>query len=54
MTRSRSSAAARADDWQASVQASVAAYLDAVTSGQQPGLTPESDLDIWVHGGPGR
>jgi hypothetical protein len=31
--------AVNADDWQASVQASVAAYLDAVTSGQQPPAT---------------
>jgi predicted dehydrogenase len=35
----------RPDDWQTSVQASVAAYLDAVTAGQQPPVTGTSALD---------
>jgi predicted dehydrogenase len=33
------------DDWQTSVQASVAAYLDAVTAGQQPPVTGTSALE---------
>jgi predicted dehydrogenase len=33
------------DDWQASVQASVAAYLDAVTSGREPPVTGAAALD---------
>ena len=37
--------AVRADDWQASAQASVAAYLDAVTSGQQPPVTGAAALE---------
>lgn len=37
--------AVRADDWQASVQASVAAYLDAVTSGQEPPVTGADALE---------
>jgi UDP-N-acetylglucosamine 3-dehydrogenase len=37
--------AVRADDWQASVQATVAAYLDAVTSGQEPPVTGAAALE---------
>jgi predicted dehydrogenase len=35
----------RPDDWQTSVQASVAAYLDAVTAGQEPPVTGISALE---------
>ena len=35
----------RDDDWQTSVQASVAAYLDAVTAGQQPPVTGATALE---------
>lgn len=34
-----------ADDWQASVQASVAAYLDDVTSGREPPVTGAAALE---------
>jgi predicted dehydrogenase len=35
----------RPDDWQMSVQASVAAYFDAVTAGLEPPVTGISALD---------
>ena len=36
------------DDWQTSVQASVAAYLDAVTAGQQPPVTGAAALETML------
>ena len=35
----------RDDDWQTSVQASVAAYLDAVTAGREPPVTGAAALE---------
>jgi predicted dehydrogenase len=35
----------RPDDWQASVQASVTAYLDAVTAGREPPVTGAAALE---------